>query len=206
MQSRKEDVMDRPVSLEGDPKRSRIKRGLAFLREAVAGSSQDFTECSIGRAIFLLATPMVLEMMMESLFGIINVFWVAHLGAEATATVGITESLLTLIYAVALGLSTATTATVARRVGAKAHAWSSVAAFKSILLRVLASIPVSILSISFSPQIFQLMDASSAVTELGSGYARIILGGNVVIMELFLINAVFRGAGDASIAMRVLWI
>ncbi|HKA16878.1 MAG TPA: MATE family efflux transporter [Blastocatellia bacterium] len=206
MQSRKEDVIDLPVSLEGDPKRSRIKRGLAFLREAVAGSSQDFTECSIGRAIFLLATPMVLEMMMESLFGIINVFWVAHLGAEATATVGLTESLLTLVFAVALGLSTATTATVARRIGEKDHAGASVAAFQSIILGVLASIPVAVISITFAPQIFHLMDASSAVTQLGSGYARIILGGNIVIMELFLINAVFRGAGDASIAMRVLWI
>jgi len=206
MQSRKEEAIDLQIPLEDHQKKSSITRRLAFLREAIAGSSQDFTEGSIGRAIFLLATPMVLEMMMESLFGIINVFWVAHLGAEATATVGITESLLTLVFAVALGLSTATTATVARRIGEKDHAGASIAAFQSILLGVLASIPVAVISITFAPQIFHLMDASSAVTELGSGYARIILGGNVVIMELFLINAVFRGAGDASIAMRVLWI
>src|SRR5262252_7268018 len=109
MHSRKEEIIDLQVPLEDHQKSYRIMRGIGFVREAVAGSQQDFTEGSIGRAIFLLATPMVLEMMMESLFGIINVFWVAHLGAEATATVGLTESLLTLVFAVALGLSTATT-------------------------------------------------------------------------------------------------
>jgi putative MATE family efflux protein len=206
MQASKDEVIDPPSALENRQTDSSLKRGLAFLREAIAGSTQDFTEGSIGRAIFLLATPMVLEMMMESLFGIINVFWVAHLGAEATATVGITESLLTLVFAVALGLSTATTATVARRIGEKDNVGASVAAFQSIILGVFASIPVAIIAITFAPQIFHLMDASPAVTQLGSGYAKIILGGNFVIMELFLINAVFRGAGDASIAMRVLWI
>lgn len=185
---------------------SKIKRWASFVREAVVGSQRDFTEGKIGPAIFLLAVPMVLEMMMESLFGIINVFWVAHLGAEATATVGITESLLTMVFAVALGLSMATTATVARRIGEKDHEGASLAAFQSIILGVIASIPVAIIAITFAPQMFRLMGASPGVTEIGGGYARIILGGNVVIMELFLINAVFRGAGDASIAMRVLWI
>ena len=177
-----------------------------FLREAVVGSQRDFTEGPIGPAIFLLAVPMVLEMMMESLFGIINVFWVAHLGAEATATVGITESLLTMVFAVAMGLSMATTATVARRIGEKDPAGASVAAFQSIILGVIVSIPVAIVAITFAPQMFRLMGASDGVMNTGTGYARVILGGNVVIMLLFLINAVFRGAGDASIAMRVLWI
>jgi len=177
-----------------------------FLREAVVGSQRDFTEGPIGPAIFLLAVPMVLEMMMESLFGIINVFWVAHLGAEATATVGITESLLTMVFAVAMGLSMATTATVARRIGEKDPAGASVAAFQSIILGVIVSIPVAIIAITFAPQMFHLMGASDGVMNTGTGYAKVILGGNVVIMLLFLINAVFRGAGDASIAMRVLWI
>ena len=177
-----------------------------FLREAVVGSQRDFTEGPIGPAIFLLAVPMVLEMMMESLFGIINVFWVAHLGAEATATVGITESLLTMVFAVAMGLSMATTATVARRIGEKDPAGASVAAFQSIILGVIVSIPVAIIAITFAPQMFRLMGASDGVMNTGTGYAKVILGGNVVIMLLFLINAVFRGAGDASIAMRVLWI
>ena len=160
----------------------------------------------MGPAIFLLAVPMVLEMMMESLFGIVNVFWVAHLGKEATATVGITESLLTMVFAVAMGLSMATTATVARRIGEKDHQGASVAAVQSIILGVVASIPVGIIAIAFAPEMLALMGASEGVIHNGTGYARVILGGNVVIMQLFLINAVFRGAGDASIAMRVLWI
>ncbi|HYV03672.1 MAG TPA: MATE family efflux transporter, partial [Blastocatellia bacterium] len=186
--------------------RSRARRWSGVFREAVMGSEQDFTEGPIGRAIFLLAVPMILEMAMESLFGIINVFWVAHLGAEATATVGLTESLLTLIFAVAMGLSMATTATVARRIGEKDPAGASVAAAQSIILGILISVPIGIAGIVYSPQLLRLMGASEGVIAAGSGYARIILGGNVVIMLLFLMNAVFRGAGDASISMRVLWI
>jgi putative MATE family efflux protein len=172
----------------------------------VLGSQQDFTEGPIGSAIFLLAVPMILEMAMESLFGIINVFWVAHLGAEATATVGLTESLLTLVFAVAMGLSMATTATVARRFGEKDRAGASAAAVQSIFLGIAASVPVGVIGIVYSPTLLRLMGASDAVINSGSGYAKIILGGNVVIMLLFLMNAVFRGAGDASIAMRVLWL
>jgi len=206
MQASKEELVEAASSLEQPPSDSRFRRWAGFLREAVVGSQQDFTEGSIGRAIFLLAVPMVLEMMMESLFGIINVFWVAHLGKEATATVGLTESLLTMVFAVAMGLSMATTATVARRIGEKDHHGASIAAVQSIILGVVASIPVGIIAIAFAPQMFRLMGASDSVIAMGTGYARVILGGNVVIMQLFLINAVFRGAGDASIAMRVLWI
>ena len=206
MQATEEEVVDGASSHEQTRVDSRLRRAAGFLREAVVGSEQDFTEGSIGRAIFLLAVPMVLEMMMESLFGIINVFWVAHLGKEATATVGLTESMLTMVFAVAMGLSMATTATVARRIGEKDHQGASVAAVQSIILGVVASIPVGIIAIAFAPQMFKLMGASNSVIASGTGYARIILGGNVVIMQLFLINAVFRGAGDASIAMRVLWI
>jgi len=205
MQARKEEQGLASTS-EQPADGSRLGRWTMFLREAVVGSQRDFTEGPIGPAIFLLAVPMVLEMMMESLFGIINVFWVAHLGAEATATVGITESLLTMVFAVAMGLSMATTATVARRIGEKDPAGASVAAFQSIILGVIVSIPVAIVAITFAPQMFRLMGASDGVMNTGTGYARVILGGNVVIMLLFLINAVFRGAGDASIAMRVLWI
>jgi putative MATE family efflux protein len=206
MQVRKEEAVDITSSLEVRQNASRLWRAVGFVREAVVGSQRDFTEGPIGPAIFLLAVPMVLEMMMESLFGIINVFWVAHLGKEATATVGITESLLTLVFAVAMGLSMATTATVARRIGEKDHHGASIAAIQSIILGVATSIPVAIIAIAFAPQMFILMGASQGVIANGTGYARVILGGNVVIMQLFLINAVFRGAGDASIAMRVLWI
>ncbi|MFY9554891.1 MAG: MATE family efflux transporter [Blastocatellia bacterium] len=206
MQAREEEAVVSASSDEQPRTGSGLRHWAGFLREAVVGSPQDFTEGSIGRAIFLLAVPMVLEMMMESLFGIINVFWVAHLGAEATATVGITESLLTMVFAVAMGLSMATTATVARRIGEKDHHGASIAAVQSIILGVVVSIPVAIIAITFAPQLFRLMGASEGVMSIGTGYAQVILGGNVVIMLLFLINAVFRGAGDASIAMRVLWI
>jgi len=206
MQAGKQKVVDTTVAPGQTKQGSRLRRGAAFLREAVVGSKQNFTEGSIGGAIFLLAVPMVLEMMMESMFGIANVFWVAHLGKEATATVGLTESLLTMVFAVAMGLSMATTATVSRRIGEKDTHGASVAAIQSIILGIVASIPVGIVAITFAPQMFRLMGASQGVIGIGTGYARIVLGGNVVIMLLFLINAVFRGAGDASIAMRVLWI
>ena len=206
MDARKIESVDVTSPHEQPQADAKLMRWARFLREAVVGSKQDFTEGSIGGAIFLLAVPMVLEMMMESLFGVINVFWVARLGASAAATVGITESLLPMVFAEALGLSMATTATVARRIGEKDHDGASIAAVQSIILGVVASIPVAVIAITFAPQMFKLMGASEAVTEIGSGYARVILGGNAVIMLLFLINAVFRGAGDASIAMRVLWI
>ncbi|MEK6324235.1 MAG: MATE family efflux transporter [Acidobacteriota bacterium] len=206
MEARKPELNDAASSNEQPRADSGLRHWAGFLREAVVGSQQDFTEGSIGRAIFLLAVPMVLEMMMESLFGIINVFWVARLGAEATATVGITESLLTMVFAVAMGLSMATTATVARRIGEKDHQGASVAAVQSIILGVVVSIPVGIIGVVFAPQMLSLMGASPGVISSGTGYAQVILGGNIVIMQLFLINAVFRGAGDASIAMRVLWI
>src|SRR6476619_3251020 len=156
MQARKEEPGFASTSEQpGDG--SRFGRWAMFLREAVVGSQRDFTEGPIGPAIFLLAVPMVLEMMMESLFGIINVFWVAHLGAEATATVGLTESLLTLIFAVAMGLSMATTATVARRFGEKDRAAASVAAVQSIILGVVVSVPVGIIGIVYSPELLRLM-------------------------------------------------
>jgi putative MATE family efflux protein len=178
---------------------------LATLREAFAGSRQDFTEGSIRRAIVLLAVPMVLETAMESLFGIVNVFWVAHLGKESAAAVGITESLLTIIFAVAMGLSMATTAMVARRIGEKDQRGASVAAFQAIAIGVGVSLPVGLLGIFFTPHLFHLMGASNGVLAAGGGYSRVIIGTNIVIMLLFLNNAIFRGAGDAAIAMRSLW-
>ena len=179
---------------------------LATLREAFAGSRQDFTEGSIRRAIVLLAVPMVLETAMESLFGIVNALWVAHfLGKEAVAAVGITESLLTLIFAVAIGLSMATTAMVARRIGEKDRQGASVAAFQAVAIGIGASLPVGIIGLFFTPQLFHLMGASPEVLAAGGGYSRVIIGANVVIMLLFLNNAIFRGAGDAAIAMRSLW-
>ncbi len=176
------------------------------LREAVFGTEQNFTEGSIGRAIFLLSVPMVLEMSMESLFGIVNVYWVSHLGREQTAAVGITESLLTIVFTVALGLSMATTAIVARRIGEKDHEGAARAAVQSILLGIFVSIPIALTGVLFHKQLFRMMNAEEGVMAVGAGYIGVIFGANVVIMLLFLINAIFRGAGDAAIAMRALWI
>lgn len=198
--------MDTPEKLDSAVSSSDTKSIWGTLREAVGGSQRDFTEGGIGKAIFLLSVPMVLEMMMESLFGIVNVFWVARLGEEATAAVGLTESMLTLIFAVALGLSMATTATVARRIGEKNPEEAARAASQSILLGLIVSAVIGVFGFIFAPQLLGLMGASSGVIATGSGYPAIILGGNVVIMMLFINNAIFRGAGDAALAMRALWL
>jgi putative MATE family efflux protein len=176
------------------------------LRDAVAGGQHDFTEGSIGRAIMLLAIPMVLEMAMESLFGIVNIFWVSHLGADSIAAVGLTESMLTLVFAVAMGLSMATTAMVARRIGEKDSAGAGVAAVQSIIIGFIVSLPISIIALVYMPTLLRLMNSPPEIVSLGTGYGRIILGGNLVIMLLFLNNAIFRGAGDAAVAMRSLWV
>lgn len=180
---------------------------LATLREAVLGSRQDFTQGSIGRAVVLLSVPMILEMMMESLFGLVDMYWISKLkNPDAVAAVGITESMLTLVFTVAMGLSTAVIATVARRIGEKDKAGASVAAAQSIFIAVIVSIPISLIGIFLTPKLFHLMGASENVIATGAGYGRVILGANVIIMLLFLLNAVFRGSGDAAIAMRVLWV
>ena len=179
---------------------------LQSIREAIAGSQQDFTDGSLSRAITLLAIPMVLEMMMESLFGIVDVFFVARLGADAIATVGVTESLLLIVFAVAIGLSMSTTAMVARRVGEGDHEGASDAAMQALLVGLVIAVPTGIGGALLAPRLLSLMSAPAGVIENGWTYTAIILGGNVTILGLFLINAIFRGAGDAAIAMRSLWL
>jgi putative MATE family efflux protein len=178
----------------------------ASIREALRGSHQDYTTGSLNRAILLLAIPMVLEMVLESLFAVVDVFFVGRLGADAVATVGLTESLLTLIFAVAIGLSMSTTAMVARRIGEKDTEGASVAGVQAIILGLSVSLLVGVPSLIFAPRLLQLMGASPEIVASGSGYARIALGGCGVVMMLFLNNAIFRGAGDAVIAMRLLWV
>jgi putative MATE family efflux protein len=176
------------------------------IKDAILGDPhRDFTEGSIPRAITLLAIPMVLEMMMESLFAVVDVFWVAHLGSDAVATVGFTESLLTLLYAVAMGLSISAAATVARRIGEKNPEAAADVATQSILLGLLTAVILGLAGGLFVPQLLGAMGASPAVIAGGTNYARAIYGGSGTVLLLFLINAVFRGAGDASLAMRVLW-
>ena len=174
--------------------------------ESLQGSHQDFTVGNLNRAILLLAIPMVLEMALESLFAVVDVFWVSHLGANAVATVGLTESLLTLVFAVALGLSLSTTAMVARRIGEKDKDGASVAAVQSVALGLGLSCLIGVPSLFYAPSLLRLMGASSEIVAVGGNYARIALGGCGAVLMLFLNNAVFRGAGDAAIAMRLLWV
>ncbi len=176
------------------------------IREALRGSHQDFTSGSLNRAILLLAIPMILEMVLESLFAVVDVFWVGRLGADAVATVGLTESLLSLIWAIGLGLSLSTTAMVARRIGEKNPAAAAVAGVQAIIIGLSVSVLVGVPCLFYAPKLLQLMGASPQIISVGSGYARIALGGGGVIMMLFLNNAIFRGAGDAAIAMRLLWV
>src|SRR5437764_11504038 len=178
----------------------------ASIREAIAGSHQDYTNVRIERAIILLSVPMVLEMCMESLFGVVDVFWVAHLGSDAIATVALTESCLTLLFAIALGMSMAATAMVARRIGEKDEAAASVVAVQAIAAGMAVSCVTGVLGAVFAPDLLRAMGGSEAVVRTGSNYTRVILGGSATVFQLFLINAVFRGAGDAATAMRALWI
>jgi putative MATE family efflux protein len=178
----------------------------ASVREAVRGSHQDFTTGSLNRAILLLAIPMILEMVLESLFAVVDVFWVGRIGSNAVATVGLTESILSLVMAVAMGLSLSTTAMVARRIGEKDPAGAAIAGVQAIALGLGVSLLFGIPCFIYAPRILQLMGASPQIVAEGSGYARIALGGSGVILMLFLNNAIFRGAGDAAIAMRLLWV
>jgi putative MATE family efflux protein len=176
----------------------------SILREAVAGSQRDFTQGSIGLAIFLLAVPMILEMMMESIFAVVDIFFVARLGADAVAIVGLTESIMALVYAVAIGVSVGATATVARRIGEKDAEGAAKSAVHAIYLGVIVSLVMSFFGIVFAPQILRLLGAEPQVVSEGVTFMRVMLGGNAVVVFLFLLNAIFRGAGDAAIAMRVL--
>src|SRR5262250_1507912 len=176
------------------------------IREALRGSHQDYTSGDLNRAILLLAIPMVLEMVLESLFAVVDVFFVGRVGANAVATVGLTESLLSLIFAVAIGLSMSTTAMVARRIGEKDPEDASVAGVQAVILGLSVSLVVGVPCFIFAPKLLQLMGATPHIVSTGSGYARIALGGSGAILMLFLNNAIFRGAGDAAIAMRLLWV
>jgi len=176
------------------------------LVEAVRGSHQDYTAGSLNRAILLLAVPMVLEMVLESSFAVVDVFWVSRLGANAIATVGLTESMLSLVFAVGMGLSLSTTAMVARRIGEQDPEGAAVAGVQAIVLVLIASVIIGVPCFYFAPELLKLMGGTPEIVAIGSGYARILLGGSGVVLMLFLNNAIFRGAGDAAIAMRLLWV
>jgi putative MATE family efflux protein len=177
-----------------------------LLREAILGSTRDFTRETMGRSIALLAVPMVIEMMAESIFSVVDIFWVSKLGPDAVATVGLTESMLTVVYALAMGLSIGTTAVVARRTGEQRPEAAARAAAQSIWLAVAMAAMVAIAGVTLGDRLLASMGASAPTVALGAGYTRVMLGASVTVTLLFLLNAVFRGVGDASMSMRSLWL
>ncbi|MEZ0390583.1 MAG: MATE family efflux transporter [Pseudobdellovibrionaceae bacterium] len=183
-----------------------MKKIWRFFLEAIHGAPRDYTEGPVGKAVILLGIPMVLEMVMESVFVVTDIFFVGELGPNAVATIGLTESLLTIVYTVAFGLSIGATAMMARRVGEQDFEGASQTAVQTVLLGALVSIVIGIAGVILAPQLLGLMGASPEIVEYGSNYMRIMFGGNISILLLFLGNAIFRGAGDGTIAMRALWI
>src|SRR5215213_4197305 len=176
------------------------------VKESIRGSHRDYTRGPIGRSILLLAVPMVLEMIMESVFAVVDIFWVSHLGTDAAATVGLTESLMTLVYALAIGLSIGAMAMVSRRIGEGNPDGAARAAVQAIALALIVSIIIGLVGAPLAPKLLALMGGSPWVIEHGSAFTRVMLAGNISVVMLFMINAIFRGAGDAAIAMRTLWL
>ncbi|TAE56771.1 MAG: MATE family efflux transporter [Bacteroidetes bacterium] len=179
---------------------------ISVIKQSLNGEEQDYTEGSIRKAVFLLAIPMILELSLESVFAVVDIFFVSKLGPAAIATVGLTESVITIIYSMAIGLSTAATAIVARRIGEKDPEAAAHAGAQSLLIALVITAVLSVLGVIFAGDILALMGASEEVVREGAIFTRIMLGGSLVIILLFLINGIFRGAGDAAMAMRSLWI
>ncbi|MEJ2506181.1 MAG: MATE family efflux transporter [Ignavibacteriaceae bacterium] len=179
---------------------------MRLFRQALTGEDANILNGNINRAIILLAIPMTLEMVMESLFAVVDIFFVSKLGVDAIAAVGLTESLLTITYSLGFGVAMGTTAMVARRVGENNIKGASVSAAQSVYLGIITSLPIMAAGIFFSTDLLQLMGASNSVIENGVGYTKLIFSTNLIIIILFLINGIFRGAGDATLAMRTLWI
>jgi putative MATE family efflux protein len=185
---------------------NKISQLISVIRQSLSGKEQDYTQGSIRKAVFLLAIPMILELSLESVFAVVDMFFVGKLGKNAIATVGYTESVITIVYSIAIGLSTAATAVVARRIGEKNPEGAAHAGAQSMVISLIATLVLSIAGFVFASDILTLMGAEEDVVREGTNFARIMLSGSVAIMFLFLINGIFRGAGDAAMAMKSLWI
>ncbi len=183
-----------------------MKKYLQLFKQALKGENYDYTTGSINKALFLLAIPMILEMILESTFAIVDIFFVAKIGPDAVAIVGTTEAILMLIESLAIGLAVAATSLIARRVGEKDIEKAKKAAVNAIFLGIVTSLSVGILVVIFAPNILSLMGCGPELIRTGTGYTRILLGLNVFLFLLFVNNAIFRGAGNASVAMRSLWL
>src|SRR5688572_30220773 len=189
------------------PESGDVRRSVwAELREAIRGTSADYTKIPLPRAVFLLAVPMVLELVLESTFAVVDIFFVGKLGSSAVATVGLTETMLFLLYSIGMGIAMAVTAVVARRIGEGKPDEAALTAVQAIWIALLVSVPFSIAGIVFARDLLRLMGADAWTLAHGYPYMQWALGGNAVILLLFTINAIFRGAGDAAVAMRVLWL
>ena len=185
---------------------NKVSYFFSLVRQSLRGGEYDYTKGSIRAAILLLAVPMILELSLESVFALVDIFFVSKLGSNAVQTVGLTESVITLVYSLAIGLSTAATAMVARRIGEKNPEAAAHAGMQALIMSLIATVFISAAGIIFAPDILRIMGATPAVIKDGTVFTRIMLGGSVVIILLFLINGIFRGAGNAAIAMRSLWI
>ncbi len=183
-----------------------LKNFLLTFKQALTGKEIDFTNIKLNKAIFLLAVPMILEMIMESVFAVVDIFFVSKLGHEAVSIVGLTESMMAIIYSLAVGFGAATTAIVARRIGEKKKKEASIASVQAIFIGIFTAVIIAVPGIIFAKDLLSLMGAETEMIAKYSSYTSIMLGGNIVIMLLFIMNAVFRSAGDAAISMRVLWL
>jgi len=186
--------------------KNKIVHFFSLVGQSLRGGEYDYTQGSIRAAIVLLAIPMILELSLESVFAVVDIFFVGKLGSKATQTVGLTESVITIVYSIAIGLSTAATAMVARRVGEKNPDAAAHAGMQALIMSIIATVFISIAGLIFAPDILHIMGASTEVVNEGAIFTRIMMGGSVVIILLFLINGIFRGAGNAAIAMRSLWL
>lgn len=182
------------------------QRSVAFVRESLSDNDVDYTCGPVGRALGLLAIPMMLEMSMESIFAVVDIAFVSRLGTDAVAAVGITEALITVLYAISIGLGMGVTAMVSRRIGAKDRDGAASVTGQAIWIGGLVSVFIGVIGVAYARDLLLLMGASNNVVEQGSGYTAVLLGGSASIMYLFLLNAAFRGAGDAAVALRALWI
>jgi putative MATE family efflux protein len=185
---------------------NKSKNIISIIKQSLNGEEQDFTQGSIPKAVFLLAVPMILELSLESVFALVDIFFVSKLGQNAIATVGLTESVITIVYSIAIGLSTAATAIVARRIGEKDPVAAAHAGVQSMIIAFIVTLLVSAIGVFFAGDILALMGASNEVIKEGSSFTQIMLGGSLAIILLFLINGIFRGAGNAAMAMKSLWI
>ncbi len=187
---------------------NKLSRFISLAKQALRGGEHDYTQGSIRQAIVLLAIPMILELSLESVFAVVDIFFVGHLtdSKGAVATVGLTESVIMIVYSIAIGLSVAATAMVARRTGEKNKDAAAHAGMQALIMSIMVTVVISTAGIIFAPDILRIMGAQPQVVKEGAIFTRIMLGGSVVIILLFLINGIFRGAGDAAIAMRSLWL